>query len=160
LAQSCYFIEENTVFQTFATIELGLHQNYVDILSAKQMLNQERASELIASIPTGTIKTIELVVCTIADLGLTSDASLEAPLKSAEALGYGVCPTEVAVALCLQFPVGVSGWFTIGTEPLIDVNGNQRLFIVGKPKDQVLIRAQKRPRNGWSLYRRFIFMKV
>lgn len=148
------------MFQTFATIELGQRQNYLEILSAEQMLNQERASELIASIPTSTIKTVDLVVSTIADLGLTSDASLEAPLRRAEALGYGVCPAEVAVALCLQFPRNVSGWFTIGTELLIDVKGNQRLFIVGKPKDQVLIRAQKRPRNGWPLSRRFVFMKI
>lgn len=149
------------MFQTLATIELGLHQHYADILSAEQMLHQERARELIASIPTAdTSKTIELVRGTVADLGLASDATLEAPLQRAEALGYGVCPAEVAVALCLQFPVNVSGWLTIGTEPLIDVNGNQRLFIVGKPKDQVLIRAQKRPRNGWPLARQFVFMKL
>lgn len=79
--------------------------------------------------------------------------------QRAAELGLELCPAEVGPHLRLKYsdqPIGE--WICIGMEPIVDSDGNPRIFDLGRFEDGLWLRSSwARPDDGWSPDDEFVF---
>ena len=79
---------------------------------------------------------VNLIVKTVAELGLSDGGTLEEIYKKAEEQGLELCPAEVGPALRMAYKDQPKGeWLSIAMEPITDSYGFLRVFYVERDDD-------------------------
>ena len=122
-------------FKKWRTIKLGLHRNADDTRRALETAGcrvSERAEEIFDCVPfffKG--KKVDLVICSVADLGFADSATLAQIYEAAQKFGLLLCPAEVGPALREQYCDQPMGDFpVIAMKSIAGSNGHPMLFLV------------------------------
>jgi len=102
---------------------------------------------------------IDLVVVSVADLGLKNGAERKDIYARAKELGLDICPAEVGPQLRLQYNDQPSGeWIFIAMEPISGSGGNLELFVVDRDgSDLRLFSCDGYPDYFWHAGHCFVF---
>ena len=127
-------------FPTWKTVTLGKYKSadeYSGALKAKGMEIGTYAAQIMRNIPYAQSEgTVDLIVATGKELGMTDCYTLSELRASVEKLGLSVCPAEVGPALRDQNddqPVGE--WMYVLMEPILDSDSSLYVFSVGRYSD-------------------------
>jgi hypothetical protein len=116
----------------FKTLTLGLHKSPKDYRKALESAGfriGDYANQILKKISVAKAKTeVDLVLVTVAELGFKDGARRAAIYARAIELGLELCPSEVGPVLRLA--TKDSPWILVGMEPIIDSDGDLRVFIV------------------------------
>jgi hypothetical protein len=128
---------EDHHFKTWKTIKLGTVQTAdcfrKDVVKAGMKIDVW-ANEILDKVAfTGAkgVTEVELVVCSVADLGFKDQATRRSIYARARDLGLHLCPPEVGPQLRLQYAdQSNEESLLIAMDPIIDLNGYQALFYI------------------------------
>lgn len=124
-------------FKTWKTIKLGTGLKYADdfrkeVVKAGMKIS-DWANDILGNAFTvaGSVTEVELVACSVAELGFKDGATRKDIYVRAQELGLDLCPPEVGPQLRLQYTDQPKGeMLVIAMEPITDSAGLLRLFNV------------------------------
>ena len=165
------FIDHNSsqkVWETWKIIKLGTGLQSADdfrkeVVKAGMKIG-DWANDILGK-PTFTayesLTEVELVVCSVAELGFKDGATRKDIYIRAQELGLDLCPPEVGPQLRLQYTDQPKGeWLVIAMEPITDSDGHLNLFRVAHDGDgRWLFAGSGRPGYFWSGDSRFVFLR-
>lgn len=156
------------VWKTWKTIQLGTGIKTADdfrkAVKKTGMKIDDWANDILGK-PTFTayesLTEVELVVCSVAELGFKDGATRKDIYVRAQELGLDLCPPEVGPQLRLQYTDQPKGeWLVIAMEPITDSDGSLDLFGVGHGGDARWLSAYNGgPDVFWDGYDRFVFLR-
>jgi hypothetical protein len=163
---------ENTsvvkVWKTWKTIRLGtglqIADDFLEAIKSAGMKIGEMAEYILgkhALRVAGSVTKVELVACSVAELGFKDGATCKDIYVRAKELGLRLCSNEAALQLRLQCADQMkSEWRVIATEPIIDRDGNHYLFRIEYINgEQWLSVDYGHPGHFWDGDRHFVFLR-
>ena len=104
---------------------------------------------------------VDLVKVTVAELGFKNGARHNQIYERAKELGLGLCPPEVGPQLRLQYQDQPNGeWILVAMEPIVDSDGNPKLFVVGHDDSGLWLDSRwGSPNCFWGAGRRWVFCR-
>lgn len=153
------------VWKTWKTIKLGTGLQTADdfrkALKSAGVYIHNWANDILgkpAFTVAGSITEVELVACSVAELGFRNEATLEDIYARAQYLGLDLCPPEVGPQLCLQYMDQLMGeWFFIAMEPIAHSDGRLFLFSVIREGNVRHLRADSGDPDHFYNKFRFVF---
>ena len=109
----------------------------------------------------GSVTEVELIACSVAELGFKDGAICKDIYVRAQELGLDLCPPEVGPQLRLRYTDQPKGeWLVIAMEPITGSGGNLSLFVVGRDGVGRWLKAcDGSPDGFWDGYYRFVFLR-
>jgi hypothetical protein len=155
-------------FKTWKTIKLGTDLKSADdfrkALKSAGMKIGDWANDILgkpAFTATEIVTEVELVACSVTELGFKDGATRKDIYVRAQELGLCLCPPEVGPQLRLQYTDHPKGeWLVIAMEPITDSVGDLSLFsVVHGDGARWLYAYRGYPDGFWSGDHRFVFLR-
>ena len=145
------------------TIELTTRTNaeYLSELDAQgmQIRDWTRDNMLLALIPLEKSEVVNLVVCSVADLGLQDSVTLKQIYAKADELGLRLCDPHVGPEMRLAFKDQlVDSYYNIAMEPIIKSDGRAVVWDVAHDSGKLWLDRRGGDENGlWNSNQVFVF---
>jgi hypothetical protein len=152
-------------FPVWKTLKLGTHKTpaaYRKVLKSAGRRVSDWVNEILNKVVVApTEMDLDLVVCSVAELGFTNGARYDAICARGTELGLDLCPAEVGPALRLAYTDQPRGeWLVIAMDALTDSDGGGSIFRVEHDRDELWLYADcGNPDDVWYADHRFVFAR-
>ena len=155
-----------TTWTVWRTVEIGTCQDAIsmkDAIGVAGMFISRWAEDILRKVSFARTKqTLDLVILTPEELGFPVGGTLKLSeiFDVAKEQGLSLCPAEVGSQLRLQYKDQPRGeWNFVAMEPILDSDGDPRLFYVGHGgAGRWLYGYFAGSDGGWGGFLRFVFV--